>query len=177
MRRTHKVLVLTVASLLVFQLAMWFAHGQDSLLAASFERDLALSEELAASESFPTGADAPRYLVLCSELAQELEQSQVEAAEARLVAIYAKLGVIPSRLVTEASWVAKQSSQTDQKLAEVAAREANGWCANSRINTPFVGIVDCYDGVGDISWHGHSHMFLYVPGFWLPVWHGGESVT
>jgi len=177
MRRTHRVLVLTVAPLLVLQLAMWLAHGQDSLLAASFERDLALSEEAASSESFPTGADGPRYLVLCRELAQELEQFQIEAAEARLVAIYEKLGVSPSRLVTEASWVAKQSVQVDQEAAEMAAREANGWCANSRINTPLVGIVDCYDGVGDISWHGHSHMFLYVPGFWLPVWHGGEWVT
>jgi hypothetical protein len=173
MRVSVKVWLLGATCVVVVQTALWAGVGRHRLRAAAFFRDLSWSEATLAAGTPVSSGDTHQFSVLCDDLAGELRHAEKDDAEERLASMFERIGARRTRLVTEAEWVESQSLLPDPEPSEVGRSIAPWWCSTPRINTPLLGVVDCYDGSGEMAWHGHSHVFFHAFGGWFRVWDGG----
>ena len=172
-------LALVLVLLFLIQLSGWYLFARSQVLRSAFLHDDELTEDFVWADDFRPEIYGSTYkiLIICDELAEELSRNDISRVANRMrTRGEALFEGHYARLVTYKEWMNDGIREQTQSSPEAWTR-VSGICGEARLNTPILAQVDCDDRTFSLPAHGHTHYFLHLFGFWIPIWSGGYWVT
>lgn len=167
--RWARVFAVVAAGFVLYQCTAWFLWGRSHLIERVALDDLEFSVRLAEIGAEPRG-NPYDYLILNDEVVKALGPSDLEEMQAML----SSYG--PTRLLTGIEWVSMTEHLGPEERWELRGK-FTCWRIVPTINLPGLAEIECDDMCASVAWHGHSHWYAYVLGWWLPLGRSNDWVS
>jgi hypothetical protein len=158
-----------VAGLAILQCAIWATWGRSTLIKRVALDEAEFSARLAAAQTVPIG-DPFEYLRLDEEVVLALDPSDIQEIQDWL----SSCG--PTIVVTPSEWESLFGDLEPEERWDLRGR-FTCWRIVPRINLPLVAKIECDDMCSSVAWHGHTHWYAHVLGWWFPLYRSGDWVS